>query len=557
MSHNKPEQVILLLVCLMSTLLVLEGTLGIQGKECLIRASGLQTPSVLQDGTLLHEYFPIMLRGSDVPQLEGLWDNNIRVTFYNQGWHLESFQIDERDPNQSDLFKQGGFVATEPGHPHWTEDTSDQTNHLGKDDELVFYARQGDRVSEENWWNPTYPNRMEIEIHEPSEVGNGTAWMYIYYDTQDHGRWQEDPAYYDYITWSGKTNDWYTVETDWFLSSLQDRNPGLQDCLQLAPTGENKGVDLIEESVKKYTEAFVDLPREIGEIRAFVREGHWNNTYYDDIVDNMGYGGSRTQQNSADGVACIDGPVRAIYFSRHYYSYTIMGLPTFELEVQNWSAAYLMGSFNGPIPATNKIGPVNYIEEITTASFSDVEGMKFMDEMGRRGIIDGNPLNDDFTSSLSSPSHWAYYYGPHGSFWVAMPYDPFVIHGGEANLYWADTGKWHHGEAGQFIKITPGNSTWWTTPIWSFVGGTILSDAYARTKASEYYVLYENWLQTGNFFQISRDLTPLESRSWGETLTPPGPPFSRTILKWAPLLVLVVLTGLVLIWKRKWIRFKF
>ncbi|MFX0204031.1 MAG: hypothetical protein ACFFCW_48655, partial [Candidatus Hodarchaeota archaeon] len=364
-------------------------------------------------------------------------------------------------------------------------------------------------------------------------------------------------AYYDYITWSGKTNDWYTVETDWFLHSLQDRNPGLQDRLQLAPTGENKGVDLIEEGVKKYTEAFVDLPREIGEIRAYVREGHWNDTYYDDIVDNMGYGGSRTQQNSADGVACIDGPVRAIYFSRHYYSYTIMGLPTFELEVENWSAAYLMGSFNGPIPATNKIGPVNYIEEITTASFSNVEGMKFLDEMGRIGIIDGNPLNDDFTLSLSSPSHWGFYYGPHGSFWVAMPYDPFVIHGGEANLYWADTGKWHLGEAGQFIKITPGNSTWWTTPIWSFVGGTILSEAFARTKASEYYVLYENWLQTGNFFQISRDLTPLDPRSWSKTLPPPGPPYSRTILIWAPLLVLVVLIGLVLIWKRKWIRFKF
>ncbi|MFQ5818649.1 MAG: hypothetical protein ACE5I5_01520 [Candidatus Heimdallarchaeota archaeon] len=550
MSHNKSERVILLLVCLMSTLFLVEGTLGIKGTKFLIRASGLQTPPVLQDGTLLHDYFPIMLRGSDVPQLEGLWDNNIRITFYKEGWHLESFQIDERDPNQSDLFKQGGFVATEPGHPHWTEDTSDQTNQLGKDDELVFYARQGDRVSEENWWNPTYSNRMEIEIQEPSEAGNGTAWMYIYYDTQDHGRWQEDPAYYDYITWSGKTNDWYTMETDWFLSSLQDRNPGLQDRLQLAPTGENKGMDLIEEGVKKYTEAFVDLPREIGEIQAYVREGHWNNTYYDDIVDNMGYGGSRTQQNSADGVACIDGPVRAIYFSRHYYSYTILGLPTFELEVENWSATYLMGSYNGPIPATNKIGPVNYIEEITTASFSDVEGMKFIDEIGRLGIIDGNPFNDDFTSLLSSPSHWSFYYGSHGSIWVAMPYDPFVIHGGEAKLYWADTGKWHHGEAGQFIKITPGNSTWWTTPIWSFVGGTILSDSFARTKAFEYNVLYENWLQTGNFFQISRDLTPIEPRSWVETFPPPGLPYSRTILKWAPLLVLVVLIGLVLLWKR-------
>jgi len=171
------------------------------------------------------------------------------------------------------------------------------------DDELYFYAYNGNNVSSDNWWNEEiYPNRFEIEIKDP--VDGGQAWMYLYYNddptipvnTNHYFIPSNGPhADVDYVNWNKTTlaatgvNYNYSYDfTNVDISRVSVDNFPIIDEMdkEYISTGFKGGVNYTID----YYIGTLDINYNVNTNEEIWREGTWKGDYYDEIKSYIGYG---------------------------------------------------------------------------------------------------------------------------------------------------------------------------------------------------------------------------------------------------------------------------
>ena len=272
--------------------------------------------------------WPVILNGSQLPDLVGLSYGNIRVLYYNgtsQEWVEVPYQIDERGysyeivdyddtPTYDWVFTYIRWGAQELG-PGGTTDPNQMQKKFDNDDELVFYAYNGSRVDESTWWNTSYPYRIELTIIDP--VDNGQCWMYIYFrnDTTIITDNPYEDTELDFIDWFPSN---LTAKSQYYSTSLNSSNPDLTSFMK--PMG---GDDMIKEGNKQWLCVNGTISG-AGFSKDCNREGTWD-AYYTEIKSNVGFlnGNDIRQEGVGNGSAISDGPVRVIVNISHYIEVSI------------------------------------------------------------------------------------------------------------------------------------------------------------------------------------------------------------------------------------------
>ncbi len=233
--------------------------------------------------------------------LKGLNDTNIRIAYYNASyqWVLVPFQIDERG---YPLTWQGGGTAMNQGlfwswptpigatltptrsfipygdpygygNKTWFNKTvvpSNLIGHICDNDQLVFYAYNGRKVSSTLWWNNTcYPNRIEVQIQDP--VDGGQSWMYIYYNNAvSYEPIKSTPWYTSYVDWNSTT---MKVTTPIYSLGLNGTDPDIQNHLGINQ-GTADGQNIINQVGKQTAWVYVSASG-FSTYFGFLREGYW------------------------------------------------------------------------------------------------------------------------------------------------------------------------------------------------------------------------------------------------------------------------------------------
>ncbi|MHA1253251.1 MAG: hypothetical protein ACTSRP_24945 [Candidatus Helarchaeota archaeon] len=304
-------------------------------------------------GNLTRKWEPIIFNLSTLPpSFNGLSWGNIRVTVYDADtarWYSVPFQIDElgaRFEWQDGTYTTLSEINTTTTFGFIGLDTNGMGGGIFGEDELVFYAHDGDRVSPTMWWEGdaggTYPNRLEISIIDPVDGGRG--WMYIYYDnTINHG----DPT----LTWvdypfQGWNASEFKAYGSHYAVIKNKTNPDIE--LELFSDYGAKQ-DLFNESFKSYTAInLFNITYAYSEILTIGREGIWNSTYYSDrktelqFPENTSLNGFLNE--GGDGTVICDGPIRTIVRKRIFYNINSSLLPTPLNVIQHQDEVYYMNS---------------------------------------------------------------------------------------------------------------------------------------------------------------------------------------------------------------------
>ena len=288
----------------------------------------IQEPSFHRENGI----WPIILNGSQLPDLVGLSYGNIRVLYYNgtsQEWVEVPYQIDERgysyeivdydsSPVYDWVFTYIRWGAQELGSGG-TSDPNQMQEKLDNDDELVFYAHNGTRVDESTWWNTSYPYRIELMIIDP--IDNGQCWMYIYFknDTAIITDNPYEDTDMDYVDWF---HDNLTAKTPYYTMAINTSNPDLISYVK----PEGSPVDFMREGLKDWLKVNGTYNTGISQL-AFEkdcnREGTWN-AYYTEVKTNVGYLNGQDIRNEGvgNGTAISDGPVRVIVNTSSFINVT-------------------------------------------------------------------------------------------------------------------------------------------------------------------------------------------------------------------------------------------
>ncbi len=170
----------------------------------------------------------------------------------------------------------------------------DQIEHcVDWDDELVFYAEKGYKVSNNLWWNAAeYPYRYEIEIIDP--VDGGQSWMYIYYNDDDTIPINTDHSYIpseedDLVSWnSGNSvisgqNYEYTFDNNLDLGSASFIDS--ETVSSIYTEAEKQWISLYARGYLSYPTGTIDVSGNSD----IWREGNWD-SYYNEQETSIGYG---------------------------------------------------------------------------------------------------------------------------------------------------------------------------------------------------------------------------------------------------------------------------
>jgi len=135
---------------------------------------------------------PIVLRGADMPSLQGLPIESLRLAAYKNGvLSAIPYQVDERGPDGQYLFRTS--------HP---DQGDDEPGKLDANDELAFMVRDaGDRLPESQFAG----NQLLAEIETRDPLDGARAWCYV----GTAGRFPQ-PSSVDYVS--------YDPESDRILS---------------------------------------------------------------------------------------------------------------------------------------------------------------------------------------------------------------------------------------------------------------------------------------------------------------------------------------------------
>ncbi|MFX1276081.1 MAG: PKD domain-containing protein, partial [Promethearchaeota archaeon] len=180
-----------------------------------------------------------------------------------------------------------------PGGP-WEQ----HEHRIDYDDELVFYAQNGQKVDTSNWWNAAeYPNRTEIHITDP--VDGGQTWMYLYFN-DDIGTPAPTTHYFippggeDLVDWDpvntkviGKT---YELELDPsnkdIISTTSVKLPGYAP-IDITTDGDKQWIAINLHIVQSALGTVLFDVQASGDIW---REGNWADIIYNEQTTSIGYG---------------------------------------------------------------------------------------------------------------------------------------------------------------------------------------------------------------------------------------------------------------------------
>ncbi len=276
--------------------------------------------------------WPVILNGSQLPELVGLSYGNIRVLYYNattQEWVEVPYQIDERgysyeivdydsSPVYDWVFTYIRWGAQELG-PGGSADPNQMSRKFDNDDEIVFYVYNGSRVDESTWWNTSYPYRIEVKIIDP--VDNGQCWMYIYYNNESaivEPNPYEDTDM-DYVDWFYNN---LTVRTPYYVMAINTSNPDLISYVRPLSAPSN----FMKEGLKDWLTVNGTYNTGVTQLnfeKDCNREGTWD-AYYTEVKTNVGYLNGQDIRNEAvgNGTAISDGPVRVIVNTSSFINVT-------------------------------------------------------------------------------------------------------------------------------------------------------------------------------------------------------------------------------------------
>ncbi|MHA1294371.1 MAG: hypothetical protein ACTSQJ_17135, partial [Promethearchaeota archaeon] len=199
--------------------------------------------------------------------------------------------------------KEGYYDGDTPPDPP-TQDPREQPggareqllHRIDWDDELCFYAKNGKKVTQNNWWNyDEYPNRFRIKIVDP--VDGGQSWMYLYYNDVDllnppTIHYYIPPGEQDYVSWD-KQNLKITGQT--YELGIDDINHDLDKNLKIKWPGLPPN-DLYTDSKKQYISVWFRVYYDYGlgaidenDDTEVWRDGQWDEGYYDEQYSAIGY----------------------------------------------------------------------------------------------------------------------------------------------------------------------------------------------------------------------------------------------------------------------------
>ncbi|MFX1445607.1 MAG: cadherin repeat domain-containing protein, partial [Promethearchaeota archaeon] len=175
----------------------------------------------------------------------------------------------------------------------------DQHEHrIDYDDELVFYAQNGQQVDTSNWWNAAeYPNRTEIHITDP--VDGGQTWMYLYFNDDI----ETPPPTTNYFIPSGGEDlvDWDPENSKITADKYEFQfDPDNKD-LVLSSTVKLPGytpINISTDGEKQWMAINLHIQQSAVGIVLFDvqasgdiwREGEWLSTIYNEQTTSIGYG---------------------------------------------------------------------------------------------------------------------------------------------------------------------------------------------------------------------------------------------------------------------------
>ncbi|MFX1273834.1 MAG: PKD domain-containing protein [Promethearchaeota archaeon] len=185
-----------------------------------------------------------------------------------------------------------------PSEPIFNEtiDLPQNPHCIDYDDELYFYAYNGNQVSRDNWWNEEiYPNRFEIEINDP--IDGGQTWMYLYYNKDESIPINEDHYFIpttgphagaDYINWdpSNLTASGINYDYSYNLSNIDISSINVNS-IPIINEGDKQYISMGFSAALNYLGIInynINVDDEIWE------EGTWDGLYYDEIKSYIGYG---------------------------------------------------------------------------------------------------------------------------------------------------------------------------------------------------------------------------------------------------------------------------
>ncbi|MHA1271184.1 MAG: fibronectin type III domain-containing protein, partial [Candidatus Helarchaeota archaeon] len=275
-------------------------------------------------GNLSRSWEPIVLTLNDLPPaFVGLSVSNIRITVYEAEaarWRSIPFQIDEWGAK---FEWQDGYYPDYPSITTTTnfgiigpDDGGGMDSNFFGEDELVFYAHSGAKVTPNMWWEGDtgiYPNRIEVKITDP--VDGGIAWMYIYYDSIPHG----NPA----STWVPYPNQGWNQSDflafgEYYNVLVNKTNPDIEHEIS-SSIGTIR--DLLNESYKSYSNiTLYNKTFDYYESLNTNKEGNWNGTHYSDRKTELQFPENTSPlafiNEGGDGAVIVSGPVRTIINKR-------------------------------------------------------------------------------------------------------------------------------------------------------------------------------------------------------------------------------------------------
>ncbi len=133
------------------------------------------------DFTEARKYEPVVIKGADIPGLQGVDPGTIFGYVYDAAsktWKQVPFQVDER--KLTDISYDGKNWGREYLY------TEDEGNGFDEDDELVFMIEDlGDKAPapSQSWAVDTDGRRFEVEVSDPLKAGT-KGYIYIYTSTK-------------------------------------------------------------------------------------------------------------------------------------------------------------------------------------------------------------------------------------------------------------------------------------------------------------------------------------------------------------------------------------
>ncbi|NVM31497.1 MAG: hypothetical protein HWN65_21845, partial [Candidatus Helarchaeota archaeon] len=298
----------------------------------------------VEPGNLTRMWEPVIITAADIPALTGRSWGNIRVVYYDPTiaeWVSVPFQIDEWHTELG--WQDGQYSSLSPPIPSGVNKfvgPDDVLFELGMDsnfggeDELVFYAHPGARVTPSMWWEGDaagpYPNRIEVSLRDP--IDNGFAWAYIYYEPGvlpiDHGDPRINPAFGKWVDYPplGWDQSRWQAYGEYYNVSKNIINPDLEIDIRRR-TGDS--VNFVDETPKCWTNVtYTDLIL-FNNYSFSMAEGTWGAgigaTPYSDIkteLQSPDNPGAYYTEGGA-GTPIVSGPIRTILNKRLFSNYTI------------------------------------------------------------------------------------------------------------------------------------------------------------------------------------------------------------------------------------------